>query len=573
VERNGEYRIEGLEQRGYSVQAETEGLGASEWTPVDLRIDSEPVVLTIQPYQRLALIVRDDRGLLVANARVITNSELTTRLYFETRSPRQWTNLLSINKNSQEAGATNHEGRGEILMEQPRKNLGLAVTHPDHLPTGLFFVAGSWPNPIEVVLQRAARLSGRLTDATGRDPSSLSVLITPADNSPADVNRKERWEAPLDGEGRFHAEQIPAGAYDITLSRRQTKFHRAMTGGQVARPTPILGPGMDPRTAQRVELLPGQTTEVVLEAPPLGTVRGQVLHGNQPVAGVIVFAVPPSNTAQYWDKEDAHLAETFATTARDGSYYFQYAHPGTWELRARHPEAPAPSPMYIVRAPGYGMEIQQDLQLGAGTIRGAVELESLSEGQRGRPVAYLFRLDQSASDPWSMVRGRVSSTSRVNGMKPARIGPDGRFEFVFVPAGEWVLRLLFGRRISLQQRLRTEPYQVTDLGLLRSPKSVDIEVDIALPDATTAAPGGIFPRGRRTSQIVFRQPTPGREQGIFVCSVTIRDRVLRVEGLQPGTYELELVGIQGDNSPTTPPFRTLVVRPDGTTEPASLSFR
>lgn len=561
VERNGEFRIEGLEERGYAVRAETEGLGVSEWTPVDLRTDREPVVLTIQPYKRLAVVVRNDRGLPVANARVISNSKLPGGPGSDAEAKRQWIKTLPVIKSSQEANATNHEGRSEILLE-PRTHLGLVVTHPDYLPAGLFFEFSSRPNLIEVVLERAARLSGRLTDTTNRDPSSLSVLIMPADKPPLEVTAGERWEARLDGEGRFLAEQLPAGAYNVALSRRREAVHRAMTGGQVARPTPILGAWSNLRNAQRVELHSGQTIELVLEAPRLGVIRGQVLHGNVPVAGVIVFAVLSSNEENNWDKEDAHDSHTFTTTARDGSYSFLYAHPTTWELRARHPEAPAPSPVSIVRTPDYGMEIKQDLHLGAGTVRGAVELQSLSEEQRDRLVAYLFRLNRSAGDPWS----------RVTGMKAARIGPDGRFEFVFVPEGEWVLRLVAGgSRISLQQRLRTEPYQVTDLGLLRSPKSVDVEVDIALPDATTAAPGGIFPSGRRTLQIIFRQPTPGREQGIFVRNVTITDGVIRVEGLQPGTYELELVDPSGNES--SAPWQTLVVRPDGTTEPASLSFR
>ena len=102
---------------------------------------------------------------------------------------------------------------------------------------------------------------------------------------------------------------------------------------------------------------------------------------------------------------------------------------------------------------------------------------------------------------------------------------------------------------------------------------------IELPEAE-ADPSN--PDLRFSFGVWIRKPLPGRERGIFVQRVDVTTRKLQVEALEPGTYELELFsspvpeGIDFSLSlweKSTSLFRTLVVRQDGSTEPATLSFR
>ena len=165
-------------------------------------------------------------------------------------------------------------------------------------------------------------------------------------------------------------------------------------------------------------------------------------------------------------------------------------------------------------------------------------------------------------------------------MKGVEIGPDGRFEFPFVREGDWILRLVSrGREIVLQRQLRTQPFVVTDTGLLRAPRTVPVDVDMELPDVEVDPNN---PDLRFSFGVWIRQPTRSGERGTFVQKVDVTTHKLQVEGLEPGTYELELFSSPVPERITfslslweksTSLFRTLVVRPDGTTEPAKLSFR
>ena len=120
----------------------------------------------------------------------------------------------------------------------------------------------------------------------------------------------------------------------------------------------------------------------------------------------------------------------------------------------------------------------------------------------------------------------------------------------------------------------SEPYLVTDLGLLQG-QAVDVEVDIEIPevsfDPSSPRPAGIHSVGTGL-KILIRQLLPGRERGLFVQGIDVTNGKLRVEGLEPGTYELELVDSRSAKISAASRFRTLVVRPDGTTEPVKLQY-
>ena len=101
---------------------------------------------------------------------------------------------------------------------------------------------------------------------------------------------------------------------------------------------------------------------------------------------------------------------------------------------------------------------------------------------------------------------------------------------------------------------------------------IEVEIPEAVLDPSRPSPMGLH-SVNPTPRILIRQRLPGRESGLFVQAIEIAKGKIRVEGLEPGNYELELVDPRRKTAPGTSPFRTLVIRADGTTEPAMLSFR
>ncbi len=160
-------------------------------------------------------------------------------------------------------------------------------------------------------------------------------------------------------------------------------------------------------------------------------------------------------------------------------------------------------------------------------------------------------------------------------MKRLEVGSDGGFEFPYLPEGDWVLRLVSGwSNILVQRQLHTDRNLAIDLGRLQTPKTVEVEVEMELPEVEPQPEGQYF---RKSFGIWIREPVEGHEQGIFLRTVQVVDGIVKLGALEPGAYEIDLFigfSLMGAGSgDSTGAIRSLTVQPDGTVDPGKLSFR
>lgn len=164
------------------------------------------------------------------------------------RDPRDWDSYYREGP----AAVTGPEGEAELPDLPPGRSLSLDVCRSGYLPAS--FVVREVPGePVETVLKRAARISGRVTDPTGAPAAGARVVAWLSGESPERPESvrpcfREAGSARADGEGRFALESLPPGWWHVRagangwlaaeMERRQVRSGESLEGVEI-----VLGRG------------------------------------------------------------------------------------------------------------------------------------------------------------------------------------------------------------------------------------------------------------------------------------------------------------------------------------------
>lgn len=303
------------------------------------------------------------------------------------------------------------------------------------------------------------RVHARLPGAT-----ALSVQALPLEPEHHAAVRT----SPVDAAGAFHIGGLAPGRYRVAMERRG-RAQPGLRPDERGNGVPLLDDGCDGRATAEITLRAGEIEDLELREPPLGVLEGRVTLGGRPAPGVIVVGVRPGGPRGEFDDWDsaAHIGGTAGQhTAADGTFRFLYRDVGPCELRVRHPGAAATAPPVVVDLPPPGPPVWCELQCPTGAVRGRFAVARLEAAERRDVEAHLFPLALAAEDPYESVPGSLhpplcDSRAAV----PLTVARD-EFEFRFVPAGEWVLRVRACGDRLLAERSVTVGNGAVDLGEL-----------------------------------------------------------------------------------------------------------
>lgn len=576
---DGTFVIEGLLERDYRITAKAEGVGKSETQNFYLSSGMEPLVLEIERRRNIKVLVRDDQGLPLEGAEVVSRGDrayIKPHLSWPADSDRIKRFLRRSGINPAQRISTDAEGVARPLF--PEKSLVVGASLDGYLPAVTSFKQGSIPDRIELVLTRAARISGQITNMAGLEKHSIYASVRPEPGQGAELPEDAELELAIDGTGRFAAGVLRPGRYEVGVRlydlSKDEEFYKHAKVRQ-----PLLGTGVDKRTIHLVELEGGDDVGIELELAKLGRIHGRVVAHGEPAADVILLIAESGYREEYaqlssllnsWDPDSskAYDYRPHTYTDAEGRFEFLYAEPGSWTFRVQHPESVVPGKPITVVAEDYALEIERDLILESAEVRGQIDLLTLPQKYRGRTVDInLLRFDLAEDDPF--YRAHHGPTAVGADINDGELAEDGGFSFKYLRAGDWILRvshLVDG--ILLQRMVRTETNQVMDLGPLAISETRDLSVSAEFPGS-----------GERPAVWLRRVYSPDL-QPVFVRIIRMEEGRLKLDGVGPGEYQAELFwayesarfswGISGKS---TEKFAEFTIHEDRSISPETLVFK
>lgn len=459
---DGTFAIDGLGEAKLLVQAFAAGVGSSPVVPVDVRGDTG-IELTVVAENSLRVLVRDEYGTALDGAELIVDPRVAEypSLYQDSFGGVLQRILQAARDNTYAAA------NGVVVVPRDAAMpFACAAQLPGHLAAYRVLAAGEAPEQIVLELRRGGTLSGVVHGGDVAAHSRSVELWRVADEPAIEAARSDKqpsWDrtvpwprsAKVDASGRFVVEGLEPGAWRIAQSRGNLAKSRS-SGSDPPQPVgavPLIDDGQDRRQIVDFTITPGATTEVELQEPPLGMLRGRVLLRGAPCADVRVFAVRPDWQAfsmhqqltgervpADWDDELTRSWTASTLVDADGAFAFHYRDAGPVELRVRHERGAATQPPLVVELPPPGADVVRDLTFAVGAIRGRFALEQLEPRDRKFVSVVLYpphkaTVDPSYSTDW---RPAVSwSCSKVEFDEQH----DGAFAFDYLPDGDWLVRV------------------------------------------------------------------------------------------------------------------------------------
>jgi hypothetical protein len=567
---DGLIELRGVALADYALQAVTEGVGRSEWQDAEVRGDHE-VVLKLVPERRCRIQVRSETGSPIVGARVRwpTNAEPYTEMFAKDgpRGVLAWVNGGSYGNHR---ALTGPDGTVEVSWHPPHV-LAFWIEADGFLSQGRAFGPGAGPESCEIGLQQLGVVHG--TVAVWRPGTNRPMVAAwrPADEDAVQRGGAGWLRMPVGDEGEFTLRLLP-GTWRIGISYENALRIGAPEGHDGMR-LPLLGGGVDVRTATTIEVANGAVTDAQLAAQALGELTGRVLLGEQPVAGVRVVAraLRAEDTLRA-DEDPVQDHELGVVTGADGRFTFLVLGVRECELLVEHPRA-ATRVAQRIGLPESGARIELDVVLPGASVRGRFRLDSLGGDERdlAQVRAMLCPAGKAGDDPYELLPGSFDLERPLFETLPTceLAAPDGAFLFEFVRPGTYLLRIH-----AVEHR--------------RGRLLVDREVvigagDVALPDleaaprhdarvVLTAELADLLP----TVVVVHRTSADGLSSmwvATAVCVVDWQQRRANVTlpALPPGRYTVapREDGFPREGMARAAPF-TIEVRADGVCEPSAV---
>ena len=263
------------------------------------------------PLERSALEVYGDLGRFVVERGTAVRVRVSDRdgqpvegaeVWIVPRDPRDWNAYYRQGP----AGISGAEGEVGLPDLPPGRSVSLDVCRSGFLPVAVV-VREVTSEPIEAVLERSARISGRVTDPAGAAVEGARVvawLSGERPDRPESVRPcyRELGSARTNGEGRFILESLPPGWWTVRAS----------------------APGWLPADSERRQVRAGESLEGMEIALGRGeTVAGRVLSPDgAPLSGAEVQA----------------LGGPSAVSGADGTYRLEGVETGERTVEATHPD-------------------------------------------------------------------------------------------------------------------------------------------------------------------------------------------------------------------------------------------
>ncbi len=572
VRADGSFTIDGLVEGDYAITATAEGVGQSEKTTVRLQPGMEPLSLKIRGLGTIEVIVRDELGQPLPDTEVF----VYLRRWFMTEE-HSWPVDKHDIENTIRYSKRDHgqhvvtDSNGSALLRESTESMSIAATLPGYLSTGMSFDNARMPKRIELVMAKSASLSGRLNDVRDRKVFGLQVVASPLPGQGPALPEKAILDSVVDGQGRYSFPLLRPGKYEIAVRRQDMSWSdQVFQQADVRRP--ILGVGIDSRTAAQVELSPGEETVLDLTLAPLGKISGRVLQQGEPAAGMLVFAdvtryPDVARNRAYFGNQDSDTKDSYqfrphTRSDANGSYEFNYVEPGTWTLLAQHPDSTMPGSPITIRAADYALQLEQDLHIATGELRGQIDFQKVPETRRKFLEVLLTRMELATHDPFL-------NGSRSSRMESAEIDENGRFTFPFLREGDWILRVVdrFDDLI-LQIPVHSTPNQVVELGLLAPLATVELELDVDLPTS------------ERDAGFWIRRIYASVNGHVYANTAFVEEGKAKLTSIEPGDYEAELFWAYEPtlhsrrlNGKSPGLFARFTIHADGSATPEKLVFK
>ncbi|MFQ5506213.1 MAG: hypothetical protein ACE5F1_15695, partial [Planctomycetota bacterium] len=408
TDEQGAFEFRKVRQGRYRIRAEQESFGHSEPREILVgRMGVSELELALLEGARLELRVLGPRSEPVAGARVQVEKRQDPAGKGDLNSE-----ILDGPGRSFETGA---DGSALVtgLVVGP---VTLSVEHPDYLRVArpLQLVRGT--NRQTLALESGGWIEGVCYGTDGQPLPDARIVVRPAEaegESGSVLRRRIRrggaaalLDARLrsvtsDEHGRFRTHALKPGPWTAALARSDG----AMSFGSESVAVRIGGETEDPGSRQTVQVTAGVTSRVVLRKSMTAGVSGLVLSRGRGVEGARVFLWP----------EGEEFQARHSRADASGRYRFEELLPGRWMLTAKPGHGAVAAEPVELRIPETGGEVNQDLVLGGGVIRGTVKASASGPGfaelqallreraepgaPRARKVAVMIRAVDSGQGP------------------------------------------------------------------------------------------------------------------------------------------------------------------------------
>lgn len=339
-----------------------------------------------------------------------------------------------------------------------------------------------------------------------------------------------RARAEVDADGRFVSPPLTPGSYRLRLALSELR--------QTAPASPVAWLGSTTLHVGTVDVSRHAGLPVQVPTPPLATLALQVGAAGQPLAEVDVFVFrlcrendapvtrsgPRGLMEQSPDDTDAVRRSLCVRTDANGRARLAVAAPGRWQLYARHARGAAASgPHEAEILPEHltaGAERGVTLELPTSALRGQVN------STPGHVEVQLYRRAVADDSPFSC---HDIGFPQQNKVPSAALERSGRFEFAWLPADAWVVRVVDRRHevILAQSLVETDGKAALDLGDLTAPPRFTVEL--------ACGRSGLLPDNRDTAiQVQWLPDAAGPP--VFVTNTWPNGHMLQVRHLCPGRY-------------------------------------